>query len=119
MPNPDGFQQSTPASEIGGFNLPHVYSPWDVLGFGKVTNFIAPFVVYDDTGTFEAISIVDILLEKGLKVTMVSRSDSVGARLPYPPVTAGAARERLYSGDFDFLGGHHLLVMLEDSPRSG
>ena len=119
MPNSDGFQQSTPASEIRGFNLPHVYSPWDVLGFGRVTNLIGPAVVYDDTGTFEAISIVDILLEKGLKVTMVSRSDSVGARLPYPPVTAGAARERLYSGDFDFVGGHHLLAIKEDQVEIG
>ena len=119
MPNPDGFQQSTPASEIKGFNLSHVYSPWDVLGFGKVTNVIGPAVVYDDTGTFEAISVVDILLEKGLKVTMVSRSDSVGACLPYPPVTAGAARERLYSGDFDFVGGHYLLAIEEDQVEIG
>ena len=119
MPNTEGFQQSTPASEIRGFHLPHVYSPWDILGFGKVTKFNGPAVVYDDTGTFEAISISDILLKKGLKVTMVGRGDSIGVRLPFPPVTAGAARERLYSGNFDFIGGHHLLAIEESRVEIG
>ena len=119
MPNTEGFQQSTPASEIRGFHLPHVYSPWDILGFGKVTKFNGPAVVYDDTGTFEAISISDILLKKGLKVIMVGRGDSIGARLPFPPVTAGAARERLYSGNFDFIGGHHLLAIEESRVEIG
>lgn len=113
-PREDGMQLSTPAKKIPGFDLPHVYSSWDLLGFGDITHLEGPAVVYDDTGTFEAISVADILLAKGLKVTMVSRHDSVGDRLSYPPVTAGAARERLYSGDFDFIGSHHLLSISED-----
>jgi hypothetical protein len=41
-------------------------------------------------------------------VTAVSRFNDVGGNLPFPPVTAGAARERLMSGDFDFIGGHYV-----------
>lgn len=118
-PRTDGMQQSTPAVSIPGFDLPHVYTSWDVLGFGEITHLDGPAVVYDDTGTFEAISVADVLLEKGLKVTMVSRNDSVGANLNYPPVTAGAARERLYSGDFDFVGAHHLLSITDSEVEVG
>ncbi|MBA58020.1 MAG: NADH:flavin oxidoreductase [Gammaproteobacteria bacterium] len=118
-PRDDGFQQMTPATGIDGFDMDHVYSSWDVLGFGNITRFESPAVVYDDTGTFEAISVADILLEKGLSVTMVGRNDSIGARLNYPPVTAGAARERLYSGNFDFVGGHHLIAIRQDHVEIG
>jgi hypothetical protein len=118
-PRDDGFQQMTPATGIDGFDMDHVYSSWDVLGFGNIMRYESPAVVYDDTGTFEAISVADILLEKGLSVTMVGRNDSIGARLNYPPVTAGAARERLYSGDFDFVGGHHLIAIRQDHVEIG
>ena len=118
-PRQDGLQQATPAEHIPGYDLPHVYSSWDILGWGDITHLEGPAVVYDDTGTFEAISVADILLEQGLKVTMVGRNDSVGARLNYPPVTAGAARERLYSGDFDFIGAHHLLSITPEEVEIG
>ena len=107
-PRADGFQISTPAAAVPGFDLPHVYSSWDLLGFGDITNIEGPAVVFDDTGSFEAISVADVLLNAGVPVTMVSRNDSIGQNLPFPPVTAGAARERLYSGEFDFIGGHYL-----------
>ena len=48
------------------------------------------------------------LVGAGVPVTMVSRLNAIGETLPYPPVTVGAARERLMSGDFDFVGGHYL-----------
>ena len=48
-------------------------------------------------------------LEHGLDVVMVARQDAIGATLPYPPATVAAAKERLYSGAFDFVGGHHLI----------
>jgi len=118
-PRADGMQQATPAIQVPGFDLPHVYSSWDILGWGDITTLEGPAVVYDDTGTFEAISVADILMEKGMHVTMVGRNDSVGARLSYPPVTAGAARERLYSGDFDFIGAHHLLSITPDDVEIG
>ncbi len=118
-PRADGMQQATPAIQVPGFDLPHVYSSWDILGWGDITNLEGPALVYDDTGTFEAISVADILLEKGLHVTMVGRNDSVGGRLNYPPVTAGAARERLYSSDFDFIGAHHLISISPEEVEIG
>ena len=107
-PRQDGFQISTPATAIPGFDLPHVYSSWDILGFGNIANIEGPAIVFDDTGSFEAISICDVLLEAGIPVTMVSRVDSIGENLPFPSVTTGSARERLMAQDFDFVGGHYL-----------
>lgn len=107
-PRRDGFQLSTPVSPIPGHQLPHVFTSWDVFGFGGRARLEGPAVVYDDTGTFEAISVADALLEAGLAVTMVGRNDAIGASLPYPPATVAAAKERLMSGAFDFIGGHHL-----------
>ena len=107
-PRSDGFQISTPINPIGGHDLDHVYSSWDVFGFGGRADVQGPAVVFDDTGTFEAISVADALLEAGVKVTMIGRHESIGATLPYPPVTVEAAKERLMSGDFDFIGGHYV-----------
>ena len=107
-PRSDGFQLSTPAAPIPGYDLPHVYSSWDLFGFGDITNIEGPAVVFDDTGSFEAISAADVLLQAGVPVTMVSRVDAIGQNLPFPPVTTGSARERLMSSDFDFVGGHYL-----------
>ena len=107
-PRRDGFQLSAPVTPIPGHDLPHVYTAWDVFGFGGRAAVVGPAVVYDDTGTFEAISVADALLVAGVHVTMVGRLESIGATLPYPPATVAAAKERLWSGDFDFVGGHHL-----------
>ena len=108
-PRTDGFQLSTPIHPVPGHDLPHVYTSWDVFGFGGRADLKGPVVVYDDTGTFEAISVADVALEHGLDVVMVARQDAIGATLPYPPATVAAAKERLYSGAFDFVGGHHLI----------
>ena len=107
-PRTDGFQLSTPVHPVPGHDLPHVFTSWDVFGFGGRANLVGPALVYDDTGTFEAISVCDALLEAGLAVTLVGRHEAIGATLPYPPATVAAARERLMSGAFDFVGGHHL-----------
>jgi 2,4-dienoyl-CoA reductase-like NADH-dependent reductase (Old Yellow Enzyme family) len=118
-PRRDGFQLSTPIAPVPGFDLPHVYTSWDVFGFGGRAKLEGPAVVYDDTGTFEAISVADALLEAGLTVTMVARTQAIGENLPYPPATVGAARERLMSGDFDFIGGHHLIGISPDDVTIG
>jgi 2,4-dienoyl-CoA reductase-like NADH-dependent reductase (Old Yellow Enzyme family)/thioredoxin reductase len=107
-PRRDGFQLSTPVTPVPGHDLSHVYTSWDVFGFGGRAEVVGPALVYDDTGTFEAISVADALLEAGAAVTMVGRLDAIGATLPYPPATVAAAKERLYGGAFDFVGGHHL-----------
>ena len=107
-PRADGFQVSTPASTLPGHDLPHVYNAQDLLGYGDPVDIQGPALVFDDNGSFEAISAADALLEAGVHVTLVSRLKDLGENLPYPPVTVGAARERLMSGDFDLIGGHYL-----------
>ena len=107
-PRRDGFQLSAPVDPVPGHDLAHVYTSWDVFGFGGRAELRGPALVYDDTGTFEAISVADVLLAAGLTVTMVGRHDAIGAALPYPPATVAAAKERLMSGTFDFIGGHYL-----------
>jgi 2,4-dienoyl-CoA reductase-like NADH-dependent reductase (Old Yellow Enzyme family) len=118
-PRSDGFQVSTPATPVPGFDLPHVYSSWQLFGVGDPARIEGPAVVFDDTGSFEAISVADVLLAAGVHVTLVSRHDAIGARLPFPPVTAGAARERLMAGDFDFIGGHYLRSITPDAVDIG
>ena len=113
-PRRDGFQLATPVAPVPGFDLPHVFTSWDVFGFGGRARLEDPAVVFDDTGTFEAISVADALLAAGLKVTMVARNQAIGQNVPYPPATVGAAHERLMSGDFDFIGGHYLQGITPD-----
>lgn len=118
-PRRDGFQVSAPIHAVSGHDLKHVYSSWDVFGFGGRAEIEGPAVVFDDTGSFEAISVCDALLEAGVKVTMIGRMDAIGASLPYPPVTVNAAKERLMSGDFDFIGGHYLQGITSDEVLIG
>jgi hypothetical protein len=113
-PRRDGFQLATPVSPVPGHDLPHVFTSWDLFGFGGRAEILDPCVVFDDTGTFEAISVADVLLAAGARVTMVGRLDSIGATLAYPPATVGAAKERLMSGPFDFIGGHCLEAITPD-----
>jgi NADPH-dependent 2,4-dienoyl-CoA reductase/sulfur reductase-like enzyme len=68
---------------------------WDVLGFGGRATVGRTAIVYDDTGTFEAIAAADALLAAGATVTVVSRHEQLGATVPYPPATVEASRERL------------------------
>ncbi|MFM7093734.1 MAG: NADH:flavin oxidoreductase, partial [Actinomycetota bacterium] len=86
-PRRDGFQLSTPSTPVSGADLPHVYTSWDVFGFGGRAEINCDCFVYDDTGTFEAISVADALIDAGAKVTMVSRYDSLGAMIPFPAAT--------------------------------
>jgi hypothetical protein len=43
----------------------------------------------------------------------------MGESLPYPPVTVAAARERLMTGAFDFIGGHYLRAITPDTVEIG
>jgi 2,4-dienoyl-CoA reductase-like NADH-dependent reductase (Old Yellow Enzyme family) len=112
-PRRDGFQLGAPTTPVPGADLPHVFTVWDVLGFGGQA-VIGEFVlVFDDTGTFEAISAADVLARRGVTVTIVSRMEQLGANIPYPPATVEASRERLFSRvDFD-----SNLILREIAPR--
>ncbi|WP_419926225.1 FAD-dependent oxidoreductase [Candidatus Poriferisocius sp.] len=97
-----GFQISAPSNPIPGAHLPHVFTSWEVLGFGGRASIGQEAVVYDDTGTFEAISVCDALMAAGAEVTLLSRHEQLGAAILYPPATVEASRERLFSGRFSF-----------------
>ncbi len=118
-PRSDGFQLATPGAPVPGYDLPHVRNVWDLLGYGDTVHVQGPALVYDDTASYEAIAAAETLLDKGVHVTLVSREHAPGAGMPYPPVTAGAARERLMQGDFDFIGGHYLRAIHEDTVDIG
>lgn len=102
-PKPTGFQLSAPTIPVPGADLPHVATSWEVLGFGGRAKVGSNALVYDDTGTFEAISVADKLLAAGCKVTIVSRHEQLGAKIPFPPATVEASRERLFAEGVDFV----------------
>jgi 2,4-dienoyl-CoA reductase-like NADH-dependent reductase (Old Yellow Enzyme family) len=102
-PRRDGFQLSSPSLPVPGATLGHVFTSWDVLGFGGRATVGAAAVVFDDTGTFEAISVADTLLAAGAAVTIISRLEQLGANIPYPPATVEASRERLLAAGVTFV----------------
>ncbi len=102
-PRRNGFQLSSPSVPVPGGSLPHVYTVWDVLGFGGSATVGRTAVVYDDTATFEAISAADKLLAGGAHVTIISRLEQLGATIPYPPATVEASRERLLAAGVHFV----------------
>jgi hypothetical protein len=113
-PRRDGFQLSTPSIPVPGASLPHVFTSWDVLGFGGRATIGTRAVVFDDSGTFEAISVADKLVEAGAAVTIVSRLEQLGANIPYPPATVEASRERLFASRVGFVPAMALRAITAD-----
>ncbi len=52
-PRRDGFQLGAPTIPVPGADLPHVFSVWDVLGFGGHAEIGEFVLIFDDTGTFD------------------------------------------------------------------
>jgi 2,4-dienoyl-CoA reductase-like NADH-dependent reductase (Old Yellow Enzyme family)/thioredoxin reductase len=102
-PKSPGFQLSSPSIAVPGADLPHVATSWEVLGFGGRATVGTKAVVYDDTGTFEAISVADKLLAAGADVTIIGRHEQLGAKIPFPPATVAASRERLFAAGVTFV----------------
>jgi len=102
-PRRGGFQLSSPSRPVPGGELPHVFTPWDVLGFGGRATIGRHALVYDDTANFEAIAAADALLAAGATVTFVSRLEQLGATVIAPNITVGASRERLYAAGLQFV----------------
>lgn len=102
-PRRDGFQAGRPAHPAQGADLPHVYTSWDVFGFGGRATIGKRAVVFDDTGGFDAISVAEALVAAGAQVTVVTRHEQLGARVPFPPATVLAAREHLMAGGAEFI----------------
>lgn len=102
-PKAVGFQLSSPTTRVPGADLPHVSTSWEVLGFGGRAQVGSKAVIYDDTGTFEAVSVADKLLAAGCEVAIIGRHEQLGATMPFPPATVEASRERLFAEGVDFV----------------
>ncbi len=102
-PKVTGFQLSSPTVPIPGADLPHVSTSWEVLGFGGRALLGSKAVVYDDTGTMEAVSVADKLLAAGCEITIIGRHEQLGAKMPFPPATVEASRERLFAEGVNFV----------------
>jgi 2,4-dienoyl-CoA reductase-like NADH-dependent reductase (Old Yellow Enzyme family) len=105
----DGFQSGRPVNPIAGHRLRHVYTTWDVFGFGGRAEIGQRAVVFDDTGRYDALSVAEALVDAGAVVTFVSAHDALGAKLPLPIATAGGAREHLLASEgFTFMPNAYL-----------
>jgi 2,4-dienoyl-CoA reductase-like NADH-dependent reductase (Old Yellow Enzyme family) len=102
-PRRDGFRVLRPAEQLPGFDRSHVYTSWDVLGFGGRAEIGRSAVVYDDTGSYECICVSEKLLEQGCEVHLVTRFDrfpaTVAGSNTLVDMTALPARERLLADD--------------------
>ena len=103
LPDTSFPQVMVPNQEIPGSAQSHVYTAWDALGFGGRATIGKNVVIFDDTGNYEAISVGLKLVDQGVPITIVSRFDSVGEKMPFPPATVEASRERLMKGDVTFI----------------
>ena len=75
-PRVDGFQALRPTAPPPGLHLPHVVSYWDVAD-GKAA-LGTQAIVLDDVGHYPAIGVAELLLDKGVDVTFVTRHLSLG-----------------------------------------
>lgn len=95
-PRDDGAQIARPASPVTGIDLPHVYSSWDLLGYGRRTPAIGKrALVFDDLGEYDALAVADELVARGVDVTFATGFDSFGERIPVRASVAAPVLRRL------------------------
>lgn len=102
-------QVRTPGQPIPGSGQSHVQSAWQALSISGQRRVTGRVVLFDDTGAFEAISVGLRLVANGHSPTIVTRHDFLGARVPFPPATLEASRERLMAADVTLVGGHRIV----------
>jgi 2,4-dienoyl-CoA reductase-like NADH-dependent reductase (Old Yellow Enzyme family) len=100
-PRRDGFQSFNPAEPIQGARQGHVYTSWDVFGFGGRAAIGERALVYDDTGGYEAVSVVEQLIAHGCAVTFATRHEAVGSTVEFRPATVYPARERMAAAEVE------------------
>jgi 2,4-dienoyl-CoA reductase-like NADH-dependent reductase (Old Yellow Enzyme family) len=101
-PRTDGFSVARPLQRFSASQQRLLRTSWEVLGFGGSLANATEVVVFDDAGDFEAVSVVESLLERSVKVSLISRHSTFGVSMPEPSSTVQAARDRLI--------GHPLLT---------
>jgi 2,4-dienoyl-CoA reductase-like NADH-dependent reductase (Old Yellow Enzyme family) len=72
----DGILLDTPGEPILGIHQKHVLSSVDLLG-GHRTQLGSSAVVYDEMGQYEAVAVIEFLLERGVAVTAATRHASL------------------------------------------
>ena len=73
LPGRDGYSHAAPLTRrIPGAELPHVVTPWEVLGNGHFTR--GRVVVLDGDGSRYAAGTTEVLLDRGAEVILVSPS---------------------------------------------
>jgi 2,4-dienoyl-CoA reductase-like NADH-dependent reductase (Old Yellow Enzyme family) len=107
-PRRDGFQSKRPTYQLPGVGLPHVYTSWDVFGFGGRAEVGATALVFDDAGGFEAIATAEMLAAAGASVTVVTRHPIMGAIVPAREWTVALPRERLLASGARHVGQGYL-----------
>ena len=118
-PRRDGFQAGEPGRSLEGGGLAHVYTSWDVFGFGGRATIGTSALVYDDTGEYEAVCVAEALIEAGAHVTFVTRHGRIGEHVPAPEGTLLPALERLRSSDFTCVTGSFIERITPDEVQVG
>lgn len=109
-------QVNSPARAVPGSDQRHVLTSWEALGFGRSMEIGPRVVVFDDTGTFEGMTVALKLLHDGHTVTLATRHDALGARIPYPLGTVQPVRELLgtYGSSFALIHAVRLVRITEE-----
>ncbi|GAF47462.1 oxidoreductase [Rhodococcus wratislaviensis] len=118
-PRRDGFQTARPSHRLDGIGLPHVYTSWDLFGFGGRAQVGSRALVYDDTGGYEALSAAEQLSSTGAKVTLVTRHEFAGANVKTPLVTTLPIRERLANSKVGVVPDSYLVRITSDQVEVG
>jgi NADPH-dependent 2,4-dienoyl-CoA reductase/sulfur reductase-like enzyme len=112
-PGRDGIQLARPATPLPGMGLPHVYSSWDLFGFGRAPALGSRALVYDDTGEYEPLAVADELVARGVAVTYLTGFDSFGERIADKLHTLAPVLRRLVEGGVELVTRS---VLLEIGP---
>ncbi len=107
-PRLDGFQPARPFEPARGAQQPHVLSSVQLLT-QPLPDGASTALVLDTVGHFEAITVAEYLVGKGLAVTFLTSLPTFSG--PYVQTTSRdvPALEFLYSGEFTLLVRHHLV----------
>ena len=123
-PTSRGFRVMRPLAPVPGAELRHVWSSWDVLGFGGRATLGESVVLYDDAGTYEPLSVADAIVQGGHALTFVTRFDGLGANVAARANIATPVLERLARAEMRLVTGAQLIridpghVELERAGRS-
>ncbi len=99
-PTMDGRLIAAPGEPVIGIELPHVLSSVELLS-REAPRAGSRAVVYDDVGQYEAVSVIEYLLNHGVAVTAATRMPHLGP-LVESAMRMAPALERLYATGVEF-----------------